>query len=152
MLKNPYPTELTESIITNATESLLASQYIEYARQTITKGQGLELGRGTDGKLNEAEARNLMVLKDGASALIPGIVRCDVHNANDRYEQTIYEARSESLARGESDFSLRKPFPATGVILLEGYSFVWKMKPDANATLTKANCNVEMDAMSYDDF
>jgi len=136
-----------------ATVALSNTSFVEIIRRTMTAGQAIALGYGkTVGQAN-AEGRFYADLKDnqGTPAAIEGMLRCDLHDPNDRVICTLNEWDCKSLNTSETDRQQQMPLPMSPDTGTEDHAIVFKIKlTTSTATISQANSKFKCDVTKFD--
>lgn len=143
IVKEAYQSAFTEKDLIPADVTLSAGIYNRVGAYTVQAGEAIELGYGSNGTQSDATGRIYMLLKS-SSAEIKGTVRLTLEDAQGRVLRYIAEYRTEALS-ASTDRTKQIPFPMTHIVGTEDKKFVLEFKPDAAATLAKAQSVVTMD-------
>jgi hypothetical protein len=153
VIKNPFRTTLNKGSLMSGDVVASATQYVELGRFTVQAGVALAVGFGAMEGQDSAAGRVYIDLKDTTAApgaAVNGQLRIDIHNAQDRVQSTIWEARTESVRSSASDRTQQLPMPWINAVATEDVAFVFKFKSDTAVTVSKTNSTILMDGTSYE--
>ncbi|QHA00531.1 hypothetical protein [Dehalobacter restrictus] len=143
-----FRSAFTESdLIDGATVSVLAGQFVKLGEYQVQAGELVAVGYGAESGQESAQGRIYALLKDGEAVpgIINGVVRVSIYSPQDRPIEILQEYRTETLNTSSTDRTKQVPLPLINAFVSEDKKIVLEMKADANATLTKANCDLIMD-------
>lgn len=148
---NPFPRTLTErDLVSSATVNLVANQWIEVGRFVVDAGTAAQLGHGDTRGLDSAVGRLYMDLQS-ATGPVEGLIRLDVETPQQRVDETVVEYRTERLRAavgGEKqpgNLTVQIPFPQQGPLIGENWSFVFRVRADEAATLSRSDSEIRVD-------
>jgi hypothetical protein len=152
---NPFRSALNKTnLITAASTTVVSTQYTELGRTVVQAGVALAVGYEQMGGQDSATGRIFADFRDAAAspgALVDGIIRLDIHNAQDRVEATIWEGRTEALRQVTNDRGTWIPLPFINAVMKEDTALVLKFKADsASVVLGKTNTGLVIDTTVFD--
>lgn len=151
--KNPRRRTLSVADLNMGAGKLLTqNRYTEFGRITMIAGQGLAWGYGNLRGQGESEGRVYMELHDAADAIIPGTLRVDLHDSNDRVVRTVFESDIGALETLPNNRMEQIPAAVQALDgIHEDEAYVFKINTTAAAaTVTTANCVVQADCTRVD--
>ena len=155
-VRNKYRKTLTANDLITDGVTLIAGQYVELGRYEVEAGEALAVGYGQYGGQVNASGRAYLFIQDSVPAQLNGYIRIDLHSPQDRVIETVFEGRTEDLALGANDPTLRVPLPFNYPFAKENRAFVLKMNADAAddgkvVALANCSCQISFTAGDYDE-
>lgn len=154
VLENPFANTLGASdLIAAAAPAVVAGQWNELGRYTVSAGMAVALGFGGMEGQDSAAGRIYMDLRDNAvapGAAINGRIRFTLDNPQKRTERVLFEARTERLRTTAADPTKQIPFSFIDAVATEDWSLVLEYMPDAAQTVGRANCVILVDVTTFD--
>ena len=152
MAKEKFASTLIAStLIDAATVAIVTTGFTKCGEYQVPAGEELAIGFGGYGSQADSIGRLYAVMMNGAvpPVLIPGTMRLSVHSPQDRPLRVLGEWRTERATLGATAMEQRIPLPEHPVNLREDQKLVLEMISDAAATLTLANCTINLDVTKY---
>lgn len=137
-------------VIDTATVSLVANQYTKIGEVVVSADELIGMGFGAGGDQDNAAGRIYVALKDGETTpgAISGKFRIMMQSSQDMpigAKPVVLDVDLDILASGATDRNGQIPFEFQDIFLSKDKKFVFYVKSTAAATLTKANCTVNID-------
>jgi predicted RecA/RadA family phage recombinase len=137
-------------VIDTDTVALIAGQYVKVGEVVVSADELIGPGFGAGSDQDNAAGRIYVDLKDGESTpgAINGKFRIMIQSSQDMpigAKPVILDLDLAILASGATDRNGQIPFEFQDFFLSKDKKFVFYVKSTANATLTKANCTVNID-------
>lgn len=138
---------VANDLISAATVSVIAGQYVKLGEKKVEAGELLAIGYGQESGQNNAQGRIFMDIKDTTATpvAVKGTVRLQVYSPQNRPLVILGEWRTETLSSGANDRTKMIPLPEDVYFLSEDKKLVLEFLADANQTVSKTNTTILLD-------
>ena len=155
-IQNPFSSALTRAdFIPDAVASVVcpAGRFTELGRFIIVAGVAIALGHGELAGQDAAHGRIFADIRDAGTTpglVINGLLRFDIHTPQDFVERTLWQERTENLRTSATDRQQQIPMPIIPDVVGEDWFLVMKFRPDATATVGRANTLLVVSATQFE--
>lgn len=141
-----YRSALTQTdLISAATVTTTAGQFVKLGERKILAGETIGLGYGDASGQDNAVGRLFMDLKDSTPANVNGIVRLSIYSPQNRPLIVLHEFRTETLRMGSTVRDQQIPFPIGSAWASEDKKIVLEFMADASGLVNRTNTTILLD-------
>lgn len=141
-----FRSALTQNdLISAATVTLVAGQFIKLGEYKIQAGEQISIGYGQQSGQESAQGRIFMDIRNATPTSIKGVVRLQVYSPQNRPLVILGEWRTETLSTGSGDRTKMVPLPEDIYSLTEDKKLVLEFMADATDTVTKTQSTILFD-------